>query len=186
MKLKGLLFAIIPLCLFFACGEVKPPEPVDLSAAKTIIGDWKLEGIEVFIGDKAIKVSEKGLEDNFYKNSSYFFDTDKKFKFTYSDGESYDGEYTFDTETKALVIIEKGEDGEEDYKFPYLVEFSETGLSISTDKIKPAEIELDDDDVNVYYLFMAIALLEDQENDLAIFEVDETAALSIRYNYSKK
>lgn len=185
MKFKNLLLIPISIFFLFSC-EVSPPPPVNLNGQNSILGDWSLTGITVFVGENAIQVTERGLEENFYKNASYSFGSDKIFRFTYSDGESYEGEYTFDQVTRDLVLIEEGEEGEDDYKFPYLVDFTETGISISTAKINPNDTDLFEDDVNGYYLFESFALLEDQEAELGDLDVDDNSTISISYNYTRK
>lgn len=184
MNLKYSFFTLIISFVLSSCGDIQPPEPVDLSGAKSVVGNWELQEIEVLIGEKGIKVTDKGLEDNFYKNSTYEFRAAGTFKFVYSDGDNYEGEYTFDTNTNSLVLIEPGEDGEGDYSFNYTTEFTNDGLEIISKPINMSETELFSDDG--YFLFEAISLLEDQESNLENFETFEGQLLSIKYKYKKK
>lgn len=156
--------------------------PVELGATETIAGEWVLEGIDVFIEERAISVTEESLDANFYTNATYNFKDDGTYNFIYSDGEAFPGEYRFENESKELVLKEK-EEGEEDYEIKYFIEFTENGITISTPTINALETDLFSEDG--IYLFEAIALLEDQEADLEEFAEEGDENITIKYYYKQ-
>lgn len=175
------LFLLASFCIS-SCNDAPEVGPVTLGATETIVGEWVLEGIDVFIEDRGISVTEESLETNYYTNAVYNFNDDGTFSFIYSDGEAFPGEYRYEKESKELILIEK-EEGEEDYELKYFVEFTENGITISTPTINALETELFSEDG--FYLFEAIALLEDQEEDLEDFGEEGDENVTIKYYYKQ-
>lgn len=153
--------------LFSSCSKDEDVSPAGIE------GKWSMAGIDLVVDAKVYPVSAQGLEDNYYTNSTYEFNSDGTYVFTDFEEDSFGGTYNYDAAANTLKIEEDGEN------ITYLVQVDGSNLVLSSPAIDVNKEETTDEED--FWLFSFFFLSFDQEDTID----GEGDAISIDFKFTK-